>query len=132
MKVLLDHNLPPRLARALNMIFEPDDEVIALSDKFGRSDLSDEAWITELGNEGDWAVLSADLRIAKKKPSRDLFLRAGLVGFFLSPSMQKAKLERQAARLLILWPQLRTLVATVGSGVFEVPASGQKFRAIGR
>lgn len=132
MKVLLDHNLPPRLALALNAIFEPDDKVIALRDKFGRSDLSDEVWITSFGDEGGWVVLSADLRIAKKKPSRDLLLKAGLVGFFLSPSMQKARLERQAARLLTIWPQLRLLVATVGSGVFEVPASGQKFRTIGR
>lgn len=132
MKVLLDHNLPPRLARALNTIFEPDDEVIALRDKFGRSDLSDENWITQLGQEGHWVVLSADFRIAKKKPSRDILLSAGLLGLFLSPSMQKAKLERQAARLLTLWPQIRILVSTVGSGVFEVPASGQKFRTIGR
>lgn len=73
MKVLLDHNLPPRLAVALNTIFEPEDEVISLKEKFGRSDLSDADWITKLGAEGGWAVLSADMRIAKKKQGLSAF-----------------------------------------------------------
>ena len=85
MKLLVDHNLPPRLASALHIIFEPHHEIVALREKFGRSDLTDEEWIVRLGREGGWAVLSKDMNIAKKKPSRDLFIGAGLVGF-LNPS----------------------------------------------
>ncbi|MDP9414450.1 MAG: hypothetical protein M3Q08_10265 [Pseudomonadota bacterium] len=132
MKLLVDNDLPPRLAEALNTIFAPDDHVIALRAKFGRSDLKDEEWIPLLGAEGAWAVLSADMRIAKKRPSRELFIRNGLVGFFLSPSLQKAPLASQAARILTLWPQMVSHTRTTANGVFEVPGSGKKFRTIGR
>ena len=132
MKLLVDNDLPPRLARALHVIFEPEHQVVSLKDKFGRSDLKDEEWIPLLGKEGGWAVLSADMRIAKKRPSRQLFIMAGLVGFFFSSSMQKAPLNTQAARILTIWPQMMLHMSTTANGVFEVPASGKKFRTIGR
>jgi len=131
-KLLIDHNLPPRLATALHAIFEPDHTIQALRDKFGRSDVKDEDWISALGGESGWSVLSADMAIAKKRPSRELFVRAGLVGFFFSPAMQKWPLPRQCARVLLIWPQMVTLKGTVASGVFEMPASGSRFRQIGR
>ena len=132
MKLLVDHNLPPRLAEALHVIFQPDHEVIALSRKFERHNLKDEEWIPALGREGGWAVISADMNIARKKPSRELFVRAGLVGFFFSPAMQKWPLSRQTARILTLWPQMISHLSTTANGVFEVPTSGNKFRSIGR
>lgn len=132
MKLLVDHNLPPRLAVALNLIFTPMDTVVAISEKFGRSDLKDEDWIPALGREGGWAVLSADMNIARKRPSRELFVRAGLVGFFLNSTMQRWPLSRQAARVLTLWPQMTSHMNTTANGVFEMPSSGTKFRMIGR
>lgn len=132
MKLLIDHNLPPRMAQALHTIFEPDHEVVSLWGKFGRHNLKDEEWIPALGREGGWAVLSADLNIARKRPSRELFIRAGLIGFFFSPAMQKWPLPRQAARILTIWPQMVSHVSTTANGVFELPSSGQKFRTIGR
>ena len=132
MKLLVDNNLPPRLASALHTIFEPDHEVVALRNKFGRSNLTDEEWIIRLGKEGDWAVLSADMNIARKKPSRDLFIGAGLVGFFFGPAMQKWPLSRQCARVLIIWPQMVSHMKTAANGVFELRASGNKFPTIGR
>lgn len=79
MKLLVDNNLPPRLAEALNVIFAPDHEVTALRREFGRGDLKDEEWIPKLGAEGGWAVLSADMNIARKRPSRQPFIGAGLL-----------------------------------------------------
>jgi len=131
-KLLVDNNLPPRLAEALNVIFAPDHEITALRKKFGRGDLKDEEWIPKLGGEGGWAVLSADMNIARKRPSRQLFVGAGLVGFFLSPSLQKAPLNLQAARVLTIWPQMVSHMETTANGVFEVPVRGRKFRSIGR
>ena len=131
-KLLVDHNLPPKLARALHLIWEPEHEIVALREKFGRSDLTDEAWITALGREGGWAVLSADMNIAKKRPSRDAFLSAGLVGFFFGSTMQKWPLHRQAARILTIWPQMVAQMRTNANGCFEVPAKASQFRTIGR
>ncbi len=132
MKLLVDNNLPPRLARALDTLFEPDHRVAALRDKFGRSDLKDEEWIPVLGREGEWAVLSADLAIAKKKPSRDLFLKSGLVGFFLAPAVQRLALPLQTARILRMWAAMVQLAATTANGVFELGQTGDKFRTISR
>ena len=132
MKLLVDNDLPPRLARALNVLFAPDHEIVALREKFGRSNLKDEEWIPKLGAEGGWAVLSADMNIARKRPSRDLFVRAGLVGFFFSPSLQRTPLSLQAARVLTIWPQMVSHMKTTANGVFEVPIRGRKFRSIGR
>ena len=133
MKVMVDNDLPPRLARALHIIFEEDgDEIVALREKFGRSNLKDEEWIPALGSEGGWAVISADQRIAKRKPSRELFLRHGLVGFFFNPGLQKSALHKQAARLMTLWPQIRAQHQLAANGCFAVPLKGGKFESIGR
>lgn len=133
MKVLIDNDLPPRLAIALNAVVEVDgDLVTSVRSKFGRGDLKDEEWICALGQEGGWAVISADMRIAKKRPSRELFIRQGLVGFFLSSSLQKSPLHLQASRLLFLWPAIRDQHRLNANGCFEVPRSGQKFKTIGR
>lgn len=133
MKVLIDNDLPHRLATALHAVFEADgDEIVALRKKFGRSNLKDEEWITQLGGEGRWAVISADMRIAKRRPSRELFIRAGLIGFFLAPALQKRPLHQQAARLLTLWPAIRDQHRLNANGCFEVPMSGSRFRSIGR
>ena len=53
MKLLVDNDLPPRLAKALDAIFSPDDEIVSLRQKFGRADLKDEDWIPKLGAEED-------------------------------------------------------------------------------
>lgn len=133
MKVMVDNDLPPNLARALHLIFEPDgDHVISLRDKFGRGNLTDEEWIGALGQEGNWAVLSADRRIAKQRPSRELFIAAGLVGFFFPPSLQRAPLAMQTARILVLWKEIRDQVRLNANGCFEMPAKGSRFRQIGR
>jgi hypothetical protein len=132
-KVLVDNDLPPRLASALHIIFEDDgDEVFSLRQKFGRDDVKDADWITKLGAEGRWAVLSADRRIAKQRPSRELFIGAGLVGFFFPPSLQKQPLHLQAARVIAIWPALRDQVRLNANGCFEMPAKGTRFRQIGR
>lgn len=130
---MVDNDLPPRLATALHVIFEADgDEIVSLRQKFGRQNVKDAEWIMQPGREGRWAVLSADRRIAKQRPSRELFIGAGLVGFFFPPSLKKQPLHRQAARVIGLWPAIRDQVRLNANGCFELPASGARFRQIGR
>ena len=65
MKFMLEHNLSPRLARALNELGKGDGhEVVALRDKF-KHDTKDHAWMSALGREGGWAVVSGDTSIFK-------------------------------------------------------------------
>lgn len=56
MKLLLDHNLSPKLARALQAIFD-EHTIVPLRDRFEK-DTTDEAWISALDKEGGWAVLT--------------------------------------------------------------------------
>lgn len=63
MKCLVDNNLPPALAKALDALsaskFPDLEQVIALREKFS-PDTSDVTWIQSLGQEGNWFILSAD------------------------------------------------------------------------
>ena len=66
MKVVVDENLPPTLARALHALFAGEHETIHLRDRYG-SAVKDLQWIPELSQEGRWIVISADRRIKKTK-----------------------------------------------------------------
>lgn len=125
MKLLVDNNLPSALAQGLAAFFAPEDQIIHIKDKFGTGSLPDVEWITALGNEGGWSILSADIRIAKKRPSRELLLRSNLIGFFLAPSMDKHPIHEKAARLLMRWMDLRAIANSTQRGVFEVPVRGK-------
>lgn len=130
MKLLLDNNLSPRMAKSLAALFDGEHEIIHIREKFGTGSLPDAEWIERLGKEGGWCVLSADRRIATKKPSRELFLRARLVGFFLAPSLQEAPIPKLVARILVLWPQIEIQAGIVTAGCFEVTITGAKLRQL--
>ncbi len=131
MKLLVDNNLPPRLGRGLGALFEGDHHVQHIRDKFGTGSLPDEEWIVALGKEGGWCVLSGDRNIAKKKPSRNLFLASKLIGFFPKPAvLEKKPLEGIAARVLTLWPAIVATSQSVENGCFELGPTGMKLRSI--
>ena len=130
MKLLVDANLPPRLGRGLGELFRGIHEVQHIVDKFGRCNLADEDWVERLGQEGGWCVLSGDRRIATKWPSRQLFIGAGLIGFFPQPSVMKLDHARQASRILAVWHRLEITAESMSSGCFEIGPRGDRLRAI--
>ena len=60
MKLLLDHNLSPKLARALQAIFD-EHTIVSLRDRF-KNGTSDEAWISATGTSPGGLSL-ADLEV---------------------------------------------------------------------
>jgi predicted nuclease of predicted toxin-antitoxin system len=68
LKLLLDHNLAPRLARSLQALFE-EHVIVSLGEKFA-VDTTDVEWIRVLDREGGWAVLTKDLRIKTRPQER--------------------------------------------------------------
>lgn len=128
MKLLVDNNLSPKLARGLAALFDGEHEVQHIRDKFGTGSLPDEEWIERLGREGGWCVLSGDRRIATRKPSRDLFLRSNLIGFFLLPAVLDLPLNKQAARLLTIWPTLETMSGATSRACYDIGISGSRLR----
>jgi hypothetical protein len=127
LKLLLDHNLSPKLARALQALFD-DHEVVALRDKFGVQ-TSDEEWITALDREGGWAVLTKDLRLRTRPHERAAMDRSRIVYFFLAGAWKKISVEETAARLIRLFPKMAAQTELAERGRFELPINaGSKFR----
>jgi hypothetical protein len=120
-KFLFDEHLPPVLARSLAVLFNGEHEVVALRDRFGPG-VTDVEWISTLGSEGRWIVISGDRRITRNKTEYNAFRASRLIGFFMSASVYKSPVTRQAARLLFLWDDICGLSDRVqGGAMFEIP-----------
>lgn len=123
MKLFVDHCICLFIARAMNAVVAPDGhEVVALSDKFP-ADIDDVGWMTALGDEGGWVVLSDDHRIRKIPAEKAAWRAAKLKGFFLAPGWRKMTTVQKAGLLLLRWPQLVETERNVGVGMMlEIPA----------
>jgi len=130
LKFFVDNNLPPALARGFDALFERDHEVISHRDKFGSTHVKDEEWIPALAAEGDWVVLSGDVNIARKRPTRELFLRSNLVGFFPRAAVMELPLHKKASRILYVWDRMERISKDVRPGVFELQVKGDRFKAL--
>jgi PIN like domain len=117
--------MPPVLARSLDTLFKGEHEVVALRDKFGQG-VTDVEWITSLSHEGRWIIISGDRRITRNKAEYNAFRASRLIGFFLSASVYKSPVNKQAARLLILWDDICVVANRVqGGAMFEIPAKAK-------
>ncbi len=125
MKVIIDENLSPALARALNALFDGEDEVVHIRDKFGPS-VKDVDWIDRLSAKGRWIVISGDASITKKKAEQTAFRNSRLIGFFLAHALNASKVTKQMQRLLALWDDIGTIAARVAGGaMYELPIKGK-------
>lgn len=130
MNVLIDNNVSPRIARALNALFTPEHQITALRDRFA-PEMPDKDWILALSGAGRWIVISGDRRITKNKAEYHAFRNSRLVGFFLAPALYKAKVIKQAERILALWDRIETLSATVeGGAMFELQIKSNLVRQL--
>lgn len=133
MRFLLDNNLSPHLARALDRLSEPRGvRVYAIVDRFDAS-AEDAEWIGELAADGDWAIVSQD-RFAKGSLEKEALRSSGLVVFILARGWSKLRYWDKAAAIVRWWPRMldQAELVTGGAG-FEVPvrSSGTgRFRLI--
>ena len=130
MKVLLDENLSPVLARSLAALFPNEHQIFHLRDKFGAG-VRDIDWIKYLSDEGRWIVISGDRRITRVKSELQVFRNSRLIGFFLSPGLQKAKTIKQMERILSLWDVIEKQAGLVdGGAMFELPMSSSRLKQL--
>jgi hypothetical protein len=127
LRLLLDHNLAPPLARCLQALFIQDHEIVAFGERFP-IDVADVDWIAALDQEGGWAVLTKDLRIRTRPHERAALDRSRIVYFFLAGSWRKYKVEETAARLIRLVPLMAAQTALIERGRFELPIKGARLR----
>lgn len=127
MRLLVDNNLAPRLARAVDILFI-EHEIVALRDKFA-ADTPDVEWVGSLDREGGWAVLTKDLRLRTRPRERAALDRSRIVFFFLAGSWRTFSVEETAARLIRLIPKMALQTDLVDRGRFELPInSGSRLR----
>lgn len=122
MRALLDNNLPPALARALDHLSQREYQVpvFALRDKFDR-DTPDVEWIHALDEEGGWIVISHD-RFKKGSLEKEALRRAGLKVFVLAKQWNKHSFWDNSVSLIRWWPTIiRTAEVLEGGAAFDVP-----------
>lgn len=121
MNFLIDTNLPPALARALNALTEKEGHSVAhLTEKFSR-DTPDIDWINALKSEGNWVILSQD-NFRKGDLEKKAIRECGLVVFCLAKQWSKAKYWDKAHNLVRWWPAIMDQADMVSGGAaFKVP-----------
>lgn len=95
-------------------------QVVALRDKFAPS-TADVDWLKALGEEGGWAVVSADFFKSKGNAEREMIRRQGLSVFVLSKSWHNFKFWPRTAQLLLWWPEIVRQANSVQASAVEVP-----------
>ena len=123
MKFLIDNNLPPGLASALNELASPfGDTVVHLRRKFAE-DVADIQWMSALSDEGGWAAVTQD-RLSRNPAERAVLRKTNLTAFILARGWGSLEYWEKAWRLVRWWPSIAK-VAGHSIGVYEVPL---KFR----
>lgn len=129
MKVLVDENLSPAIAKALDALFA-EHQIVHLREKFGPG-VTDKEWIETLSTEGRWVILSGDRRITRNKVEYHAFRSSRLVGFFLSRGLYRASVVKQMERLLFLWEKIEQQSELVeGGAMFELPIKSSRLKQI--
>ncbi|MGP3711768.1 DUF5615 family PIN-like protein [Brucella sp. RRSP16] len=130
MKVLVDENLPPALARSLNALFVHKHEVTHVRELYGPG-VTDVQWIRELSAEGRWIVISGDRRITRNAAEYNAFRSSNLVGFFLSKGLYKSPVVKQMERILALWENIEKQADIVqGGAMFELPMTSTRIKQL--
>lgn len=122
MRALVDNNLPPSLACALNCLSGQAESVPVwhLTDKFDRT-TADADWIGALAEDGDWIVISQD-KFAKGRLEREAFRRSGLTAFILMRAWSGQAFWPKSCNLLRWWPAILDQSRRVhGGAAFLVP-----------
>lgn len=105
MKVLVDENLPPALAKVLNALAEPDDHEVKHVSELGRRGMKDRELFAAIAKEGVRVHITLDHH-HRKQVERDAIAGAGLIVFVLSSSWASQPLCEKAARLCRWWPKI--------------------------
>lgn len=125
MRFFLDNNLSPTYCALLRAL-DPDKKIHHLRERWPPS-THDDVWLPALAAEGDWVVLSGDVRISKSAKLREAWKAAApkLTTFFLAPGWTNLGFWEQAWRIVRWWPLITEQSDRMEPGaVFLVPAGG--------
>lgn len=125
MRFFLDNCLSPRHANALAALLDGDHAVAHLSQRFPRN-TPDEEWITRLGSDGDWIVITGDSRISRNHHERKAWEESGLTMFYLKKGWMNLKVIQQHVVLVKCLEQIIDLAASHPKGSsFSITVNGK-------
>lgn len=105
-------------------------EFIHLRKKF-RPDTPDIEWITKLGEEGDWIVISGDTRITRNPTEKRAWIESTLTGFFLAEPWMNDQYWKKTAALVKWFPEIaRQAKKTPKHHGWQLPKSGSELRKL--
>jgi hypothetical protein len=124
-RFLFDNCLAPKHAKAFNSLFEPEHQAVALRDRF-EPNTPDDVWLPKLAEEGDWIVISGDVRIGRSSHEQKVWHDSKLTVFFLKKGWTNLPLLVQHAKLASCMEEIIKLAerAKRGSG-FVVSVNGK-------
>jgi hypothetical protein len=131
LRFFFDNTTPPRLVAALRAL-EGDEgyNVEHLRERFS-PDTPDVDWIRSLAAEGDWIIISGDVRISQNQFERRAWLESGMTAFFLAKGWTSLKLWDQTWRFFKWWPDIIAQAARIRSGAgFIVPIKSSKLEQL--
>lgn len=126
MNFLLDNNLPPPWAASIAACsagkFDPGhvQECIHLQKKFPKA-TADVEWLTVLGEERSWVVISGDAFKKKNGAERKVIRQYGLSVFVLQPSWSTYEYWNKYSQFIKWWPRIVEQANTVESTALLVP-----------
>ena len=118
---MLDNNLPPALAKALNALSEKEDhQVVHLTEKFSH-DTPDIQWIQTLRDEGGWIIISQD-QFRKSDLEKQALRECGLIVFCLAKHWATTRYWDKAYQLVRWWPSVIDQAERMSGGAaFRIP-----------
>jgi hypothetical protein len=131
LRFFFDNTTPPRLVAALRELEGSEGHKVEhLRERF-QPDTPDVDWIRSLAAEGDWIIISGDVRISQNQFERRAWLESGLTAFFLAKGWTNLKLWDQTWRFFKWWPDIVAQAARIRPGAgFTVPIKSSKLEQL--
>jgi hypothetical protein len=124
-RFFFDNNLAPKLAKSLDVLVEPEHQVVHLKDRFA-ANTPDETWMTALAHEKDWVIISGDLRIRKNLHEVQAWKAAGHTTFFLKDRWIEMEFWAQAWKFVKCFPEIVEQARSANPGdAFSVTVNGK-------
>lgn len=99
MRIFLDNQLSPKIARAIDELVSPVDHAEHLRLRFAPN-TADEVWLRALAAEGQWIVICGDWAMSKKERIRHIYRNSELTVFFLPDGWLEKPECRKAGDLI--------------------------------
>lgn len=131
MKIILDNNLPPKLAEILDR-FDRDNSVRHIRD-FQKEDEDDVSWLTRFGQwKSKPVIVSGDSRILANPAEMQALTTANLTFVHLKSDWCRIPWKKKVLRLMEIWSELAVELDSIRAPtLFQVSYRGRKIDRVG-